>query len=424
MLEMIPVDDSLWISCEAPEAGQASNTCPAIYNTASSSSVPSSPDAKVIASMVDWLTCSISSEFALPDTKVIEAMRLLHESDTGVLVSPWSFGGDPLMLKAGSKLALFVLHNDYLDFRVLQGAGSTIAQVTVYSPYIWQVGASQAAQDMQLWCDAWFCDPVVLVPSRLDLCRDVVGFPLELFDSFSSVRQRFVTPSRWKYVKGEEQLVGEDVDVRGSSRVESLYIGAPGGAVRLNIYNKSTQAKKKGADYYCPTWRRGGWLDGEEITRVEYRCGRAFFREWRNVDTGEILTDVHSLLGQLSAIWQYLTHKFARMVVPNPGDSNRTRAETDSAWVIVQAAFTPEQDPHDSTRVSRRRLLVKQLEDQCAGVVRSLLAVTLQGECDRIPLDYVGGYVADVLKRVCEDKERSLEDLVTERQAEILAGRS
>lgn len=399
--------------------GHVSNTCPAFYNTASSSS-SSSP--LVISSMVDWLTCSISNEFVLPDVRLIELMRLLHESDKTALPSPYSFGSEPLMLKGGSKLTLLVLHNDYFDFRVLSGTGSTVAQVTVYSPYIWQVGARQAVSDMQSWCDTFFGAAVSLVPSRLDLCRDVVGFPLEVIDSFSSLRSRFVTRSRWKYVKGEQTLVTEDADVRGHSRVESLYIGAPGGDIRLNIYNKSVQSKAKGVDYYHPTWSAAGWRDDMEVVRVEFRMNRAFFRSWRNVETGQLIADVYDMLDNLSALWYYLTHHFCRMVTPSETDTNRTRAEADPVWLLVSEVFIPEQSAHDSTRVTRRRLLQKQLEDQMAGVVRSLLAITLSSDYDHIGYEYVAGYVADVLERVVEDKESSLEELVNVRRAEILAG--
>lgn len=381
----------------ALSVGPLSNTAPLTY--------------KLLSQSLDWLTCNVEESF--PDDRLVELVRLSDQSPAGAIESPYSFLGVPLMVKRGFGSCVFILHaKEWFSVRILADGAAEPSQVTIYSRPLWEHGNEAAISAMQGFVDTLWCAVgVALIPSRVDFSCDVTGFPVRQFDSRSETRSRFVTRLR-------------ELDMRGSKDTETVYLGKDG-AVRVSLYNKTADCLKKGKDYYFPTWRGNGWLglEHEEVTRVEYKCMREFFRSWHVSEDGikRPLRDVWELLDQLPAMWEYLTLSHTRMVIPDPSDSNQSRFDLDPVWVVVASPWSGDVTPNPGSRFSHYSNDRDKLEKQVSGGFLSFAALLDCGE-DYSPSELGRGFLA-MLSRLESRKGKHWRQLVTERRA-VLLGRA
>jgi hypothetical protein len=141
---------------------------------------------------------------------------------------------------------------------------------------------------------------------------------------------------------------------------------SPGGDVSMVLYDKVLQSRLSGKRHMEPIWLAADWQAGSPVTRHEARLRRPALREL-------------GLPGELRAClddpWEFLTHlkdvfgaivgrsepcpdavdvAWIRRVVPEEGDTHRSRWPTDPTWRVVQRATFAEA-PAEARRLIRRR---------------------------------------------------------------------
>lgn len=381
----------------ATHAGANSNTAPANY--------------KNLGTSLDWLTVNITEPF--PEGRLLEFYRLVEESPTTSIETQYSYLGTPLVLQRGRSGAVVTLHSDLLDIAIQAPTSDKPSKVTVYSPALWSVGNDASISEMQGFVDTLWCQHCTLIPSRVDMCCDVTGLPVAQFDSRRDTRSRLVTRSK-------------KLDMLGEAETQTLRIGRATSAVQTQIYNKSLDCMVKGKSYYFATWEARGWLGlaHEEVTRVEFRCSREFFNEWHTLcDDGDAapILDVWEMLDALPAIWQYLTRKHCRLVIPDAAEKNRTRLQDDPLWLIVAQPWDGSTVASQGTRYTRRSHDRDRLDMQGTGVLRSRLALTPDSEemGDMQIAGLVLGLITDDLSR----RGLSWREYILQRRTEIMGRR-
>lgn len=381
----------------ATHAGALSNTAPANY--------------KNLGTSLDWLTVNITEPF--PEGRLLEMYRLVEESPSANIETAYSYLDTPLVLQRGRSGAVVTLHSDLLDISIQAPNSDKPSKVTIYSPALWSFGNDLAVSQMQGFVDTLWCQHCTLIPSRLDLCCDVTGFPVSQFDSRRDTRSRLVTRSK-------------KLDFLGEADTQTLRIGRASSAVQTQIYNKTADCMAKGKDYYFATWQARGWLGlaSEEVTRVEFRCSREFFNEWHTLgEDGNAapILDVWDMLDALPAIWQYLTRKHCRIVVPDAAELNRTRLQDAAVWLVVSEQWDGSTVASPGTRYTRRSHDRDRLDMQGTGVLRSRLALTPDAE-DMGDMQIAGivlGLITDDLSR----RNLTWREYILQRRTEIMGRR-
>lgn len=365
---------------------------------------------RTIASALDWLT--VTALQSLPDDRLVEVVRSARSED-GPHASGYQFAGEDLYIKAGNGAYLATLHNDWLHVDVSTDGEVATVRYTLYSAALWELGECEAVDFLQVFADSFqTCEHVDLVPSRLDLCRDVAGFSIASeLPLGTDLRSLIVSRAKSLDARGDRYT--------GCQSTQTVYVGVRGGPVLLRMYDKlaDNRAKKHEARYLA-TWQANGYDGAAPVTRFEWELRRAFFREYLDA-TGQAVTDVWSLLDCLPGIWAYLTERHTRIVVPEPAQSNRSRLAAAPIWKVVSLPFVPDVTAVAGCRVSRRAPVLEQLAAQVAGCLLSYLAIVPDGEtlqrsgCAAVAL----GMVGDLERR----RHTTLRELVLKRRAELVA---
>jgi hypothetical protein len=142
---------------------------------------------------------------------------------------------------------------------------------------------------------------------------------------------------------------------------------SPGGDVSMVMYDKVLQGRLPRKRHMESIWQAMGWTPGVPVTRNEARLRRPAVRELGFV--GEVrscLDDPWECLTHLSAIFGAVVGKaeecpdavdvaWIRRVVPQGGDSNRSRWPTDPAWKVVPSAAFADA-PAEARRLIRRKV--------------------------------------------------------------------
>lgn len=366
----------------------------------------------VLASQADYLTVSVMTE--APGDVVVYLSELLRLSEGAPEETCLEFAGEPLYVKARSRTSPLSLHAEgWFDWRVLAVQGAMVeAQITLYSAALWAYGLAEAVRLLQEWADAFYGQSVTLIPARLDLCRDISGWSVPNAEGLQAFSDALVSRSRAissAYRKRQGRLCGE-----------TIYIGAPGGACRLTIYDKLAELARSKKTYYMAEWLRNGYSVGDSVTRFEWRLGRQFLREWVASDK-RAMASIQDLLSNVPAIWDYLMRKQTRHISVSSSDSNRWRAPLSALWSVVASPFRPgeEGDVESGSRFRRTAPDRDRLELQLFGCLRSRLALTPGGEdVDRDELSR--GFLL-MYDRWLASQGCSLSELVMSRRAERMA---
>lgn len=145
--------------------------------------------------------------------------------------------------------------------------------------------------------------------SRVDLAADFHipgGFTLDFLNSHKVSRSRAVS----HYATGD--------------KLETFYVGAPGGHIRLRIYDKGKEIGKSGKEWFLGLWGREG---PEDVWRVEFQLRRETLK-----DLG--VDNLDDLLSRLGGIWRYLTEEwFSLRQLDNEKQDRRTLFPW---WKVVQ----------------------------------------------------------------------------------------
>lgn len=416
--------------------GAGSNTAPQNY--------------KVVASQFDYLTVSVRGE-GVP----LSIVRRLFSSDILVPIDDsssrypaltnLSLLGFPMYLQVSSSGNPVLRCDGIGEVRCFEMSGRFSVQASLYSAPFWSHSPLECANALQDLISS-LCPslPFVLVPVRVDLCRDVVGYDLQAWND-SHVYDSVVSRSRSRKKVLDFELGSEScpVSVSGSSRsVQSVYLGSRNAPVLWNIYNKSLEVRKSGKSYYDSTWVSNGW-SGENICRFEVRLSSKFLGSLFTVpdsdsyaesDSGSdgcpvrvsdsrsrfsvpLITDVFDLINHISSVWSFLTFSHTRFT--NLDDSNVSRRSTNEFWAsVMQLPFVPV-PPQPLIRRRFYRSSRESLGAQIAGCLVTYAAITDGGETWSI--EDVSQVVLDSVECLIGRRGAAWRVQVTSRRAERAA---
>jgi len=176
----------------------------------------------------------------------------------------------------------------------------------------------------------------------------------------------------------------------GGRELQTAYFGNPKVSdVYAKIYDKTEEIKKKPNDLIKDIWVSNGYNNVDKVVRTEMSMKRAFLKELNN----GVYVNLIDFLNNKHIVWQYMTHKFIRMVVEKK-DNNTQLSEVTEFWQLVQNAY---QVPVVSlTRKKNYNGRIDQLWSQGVGCIKQMIAVGMNSNDDA----YFAGSVTDALKQV------------------------
>lgn len=367
--------------------GHLTNRCPSTYKTASSQDTTDTQPF-IVASMVDWLTVTLSDQSQASSVASYFQSQLISSSGQRSQL-PYLFAGEPVILSPvrGSQ-DVTLKCGPYLGARLYASHGAPRVQFTLYSP-IWWLLAGQPITAPVKALQFFICSilgldaprdwrSISLLPTRLDLCTDLANLDVASVASPADLDSSLVTRSRRTSSIGEmsEDDATPDIQpvpvstVSSGRKLQTVYIGAAGAAVRWCIYNKAADSTRKGGERYKEQWESHGYQFGMDLTRVELRLGPAALREFHN-EAGRC--DIYALLESLQSIWRKFTQE-TRFVDSATGSGNKRRADMLPWWALVHEAFLTFAAAPVS-RVTVKQLDAEKLIAQAAGCLVSWWAL-------------------------------------------------
>lgn len=180
------------------------------------------------------------------------------------------------------------------------------------------------------------------------MCADVVGWDVSHCDWQNS----FVSRAVGENARPADSVVsdGPCVARRRWKEIATLDFGKHTSPVSCCIYHKTAEIRQQSPTkvWFHDLWKRNGWNGLDAVWRVEFRLTREFLHA-----VG--IESAFDLPGQLPLLWEYcagrpggaddgLPDGWLRYVVPSENDTTRSRWPVHPAWVVVQQAFTVEND--------------------------------------------------------------------------------
>lgn len=337
----------------------------------------------VVASALDYLTVSVADHDcvqAIHDNLLQTVQERLQNvpTDSSNIAATYTdytwFGQAVPVHLTRSGIMLHLVDNVHLQLYV-RTTGLAV-QVTVYSRCLWSYTFHDIVHELRRFVSSLSGGIVApLYPVRVDLACDVTNLQLSDVAQPETLDDMLVsrcTLQRTHYDKNAELDETPIAFTRRKRKLESLYIGAPGGAVVWNWYDKRAQALKlKIVDHYSHVWEQtSNFTLDNPLTRFEVRLNAAFLRSFRcpiladRVEVGYLETIIPYL-------WTYLT-LHTRLIIPDTGSGNRSRADTAPVWKLIQSAFV---SLSGGKRVRIVSPDIMRLRSQLGGVALSLLAV-------------------------------------------------
>jgi hypothetical protein len=207
----------------------------------------------------------------------------------------------------------FVLTDERFFIQVSKGKTLPLAYAQISSEYLTSVGVEAAAADLRYVVGSLGRVDGNEHVSRVDPCVDLVpSIPVDRWDA-----RQWVTRARSKaaYWAAGDRFSGWRIGI--------------GGAIQSRFYDKVHEiAEESHKTYLFDLWAARGWRAGEPVWRQEFQVRRGALNELR-------IDSVAQLLGNLGALWSYLTQDWLRLAVVEESDSNRSRWTNDRLWGVV-----------------------------------------------------------------------------------------
>lgn len=320
------------------------------------------PEVKIVGRGVDTLllnVCYADERFRplkreLDETlqqELEERQAVAREEETGV-PTRWAFKGFTLYMqpKGSRGQWRWILTCPLVSVAVSRGRlNQMIAQVRLSSEYLWScVTVCDAIVEVQLLLCDLFGDYLWVQVSAVDLCADVVGWDVSRCNWQEAFISRAVGENG-RPADAASLLDGPDVVRRRWKWISTLDFGKHTSPISCCIYHKSAEIRQQSPEkvWFHDLWKRNGWNELDEVWRVEFRLTREFLHSVH-------LESVDELPERLPALWEYcagcpggaadgLPDGWLRYVTPT-ADTNRSRWPVHPAWVVVQRAFSREED--------------------------------------------------------------------------------
>ncbi|HEU5376774.1 MAG TPA: hypothetical protein VFV38_15165, partial [Ktedonobacteraceae bacterium] len=282
------------------------------------------------------------------------------------VATSWMFQGVHLLMRpngAGRGHWQWLLTSHLLNVNISRGRwNGGIAQVRFSSEYLWSSSSlEEAIKQVHQFLEAHFACELFLQVSEVHLCVDVAGWTgirtLDYqHDFISRARQRRTHEvADWNFEPGEA-MDASDFSY-GLKRTGLRF--SPKGTLSCLIYEKSRELKQSGKEWFEDKWLANDWDGIQPVWRVEFRFEREALHELSQEGAFHGIENVYDLPGKLAVLWAYaaghvggdpdgLPDGWLRCVVPQTGDSKRSRWPVHPVWEVIQGAFqqgseTPEQ---------------------------------------------------------------------------------
>jgi hypothetical protein len=345
----------------AAEGAQLNNMAPSI-------DVGGVSGVRVLQQGIDTLVLNIYGQLRDDVAECLAAAKQdAQAADLGEALSPLPpFDGVvPLMQASGVAYYEYHLRSPDLTVIIAKPGGRSsrpVAVLTLRAETLWRLGGGGlvAAKKAAYWLTSQFEAGYRVQVRAVHLATDYQGRVIAYSDIENAIK-------RAPYQIHGGDLGGDSLATRHARNggLESLSAGKSNN-LRLNLYDKTLEAPKKGKLWVFDLWRGCvGYAEGEPVWRVEFQFGREFLHA-RGIET------LDDLVPQLSALWRYGMAWFS-FRTPNPADTNRSRWAIAPWWLTLSQWGVAGGGGIPKVKVVRPRL--DRLATGLAGYLTSFMAV-------------------------------------------------
>ena len=232
----------------------------------------------------------------------------------------------------GSRFYAFILEDNAYQIKLGKGDTVPLAYVQVRAEYLAFASLDAVLADLRFILNTVGHLRDELVVSRADLCFDFVPpCPLDWLERAWITRARLIETHYYNH-----RLNG------WSFGRKSIMSG--------RLYNKLLEILQKShALYWFELWKARGWIDGEDVWRLEGQFEREVLEQLG-------IRSPASLIENQQGLWRYFTEDWLRLAIPNECDHNPTRWPTHPFWLAASAIPWGLDDQPRLKRFRRQRI--------------------------------------------------------------------
>jgi hypothetical protein len=213
---------------------------------------------------------------------------------------------------------------------------------------------------------------------------------------------------------------------------------SPGAAVSFVAYDKVLEGRLRGKSHMEPIWRANGWDEHAPVTRHEARLRRDALRELGLTDSQlALFDDPWQMLEHQQDLFGYVVGRpitatpanacpaevdvaWLRRVIPEEGETNRSRWPTDPTWAVVQAASFTEA-PVEARHLIRREVRSSRVEKRDVASYGLLVSRTAIAFADpkHWNLDYAMAQLYRTFETESQKPGKVFHELVRHRRREL-----
>lgn len=202
--------------------------------------------------------------------------------------------------------------------------------------------------------------PYRIVPSRVDVCVDLVDVPVSRFANAIQGKRYISRSKKWTTIEESDQI-------------QTLKLGSKGAQTILRIYDKYEECKPDKIKYDLLVISRWGKEPDPDLgaTRVEFQIRRDNLRDLYGI------RDFKDLIEKRRSLCDKLTHEFIRLTESVPDPNNSTRSGPSKLWQTVIEAFQA-WTGEEIKSCQKREVIgadIDQLKRQTVGCMISLVAL-------------------------------------------------
>lgn len=208
----------------------------------------------------------------------------------------------------------FIIEDACFRLQLGKGDGLPLAYIQVRAEYLAFSPLETILEDLRFVLNTIAAVKGSLLVSRADLCVDFVP-PCPMDD--------------WK----PRAWVTRARDIEPHYRNQKLtgWSIGKGSIMSGRLYNKLLEIVQKSHSlYFFELWRSKGWVDGEDVWRLEAQFRRDVLEQLRVGLPASLQTN-------LQGLWAYFTEDWLRLTIPDESDHNPSRWPLHPFWSAISA---------------------------------------------------------------------------------------
>ncbi len=218
----------------------------------------------------------------------------------------------------------------------------------IRSEALWHLGAESALQNIILLLLAQGGTKILIKPSRVDLCADV----LMLEDSWGT--------NLLDYARTRSTYIATHFSHR---KLTGISIAK--GAISARLYDKPLEIQEQSNKFWMyDIWGLSEVPEGRKVIRVEYQLRREMLGQLA-------INTIDDLFLHYDKIWAYCTQKWLKFQTPG---KHHTQRKILPWWKTLQNGFRGKQNPKPLVRSKSIQYDIDQNTTQAIGHMRSLIA--------------------------------------------------